>query len=205
MKELDKAPVSSARDLKLREAQKKIVVKESSIEKILERDTSNIPVEVSDKSKMMHTSNENMKQISFGNFDKTYLENVYTKDVVSCFDMLKDKKSPFYITSIDVKDSSTVLDYKETWTVKLVDENKKHHTIKVDLPKFYNNRFMLIGGNKYIILKQNMYNPLVKDTPDTVILTTNYNKITINRKDTKSTWRWKFAICWCAPAVWTWW
>ena len=187
MKELDKAPVSSARDLKLREAQKKIVVKESSIEKILERDTSNIPVEVSDKSKMMHTSNENMKQISFGNFDKTYLENVYTKDVVSCFDMLKDKKSPFYITSIDVKDSSTVLDYKETWTVKLVDENKKHHTIKVDLPKFYNNRFMLIGGNKYIILKQNMYNPLVKDTPDTVILTTNYNKITINRKDTKST------------------
>ena len=187
MKELDKAPVSSARDLKLREAQKKVVVKESSIEKILERDTSNIPLEVTDKSKVMHTSNENMKQIKFGNFDKTYLDSVYTKDVVNCFDMLKDKKSPFYITSMDVKDSSTVLDYKETWTVKLIDENKKHHTIKVDLPKFYNNRFMLIGGNKYIILKQNMYNPLVKDTPNTVILTTNYNKITIDRKDTKST------------------
>jgi hypothetical protein len=38
-----------------------------------------------------------------------------------------------------------------------------------------------------MILKQNFYNPLVKDTPDTVILTTNYNKVTIQRKDTKST------------------
>ena len=68
----------------------------------------------------------------------------------------------------------------------LTDENKKRHTLKVEMPKFYNNRFMLLGGNKYIILKQNMYNPLVKDTPDTVILTTNYNKITIDRKATKS-------------------
>ena len=90
MKELKKSPVSSARDLKLREAQKHIKVRESTIAEILERDSSNIPVEVSDKSAVMKTSNENMKQLTFANFDKTYLEQVYVKDIVNCFDMLQE-------------------------------------------------------------------------------------------------------------------
>ena len=180
------APINSARDAKLREAQKNIVVKNSTIEEIISRDASNVPIKSDDKSNVMHTSNKNMKTMKFTNFDKTYIDELYTKDILSCFDMLKDKDSPFYITNIDVKDTSTSLDLKETWTVSLVDENKKKHTIKVDIPKFQNDRFMFINGTKWIILKQNFYNPLVKDTPDTVILTTNYQKITIQRKATKS-------------------
>ena len=180
------SPVNSARDKKLREAQKNLIVKDSTIEEILMRDVTNIPIKTEDKSPVMKTSNKNMRTISFANFDKTYIEELYAKDIVACFDQLQDKNSPFYITGIDVKDTSTNMDLKETWTVHLVDENKKRHTIKVDIPKFYQNRFMLIGGNKYVILKQNFYNPLVKDTPNTVIITTNYNKITIQRKATKS-------------------
>lgn len=183
---LKTAPVSSARDKKLREAQKKVVVKTETIEEILQRDATNVPIEVSDKSAVMHTSNQNMHQVKFANFDKTYIDNLMAKDIVACFDMLKDQNPPFYITGIDIKDSSTIMDLKETWTVSLVDDMKKKHTIKVDIPKFQNDRFMLIDGTKYIILKQNFYNPLVKDTPDTVILTTNFNKVTIDRKATKS-------------------
>lgn len=186
MKDLKTAPVSSARDKKLRDAQRELIVKDSSIEEILMRDATNVPIKSENKSDVLKTSNRNMHNITFANFDKTYIDELYTKDIVACFDMLKDKNSPFYITGIEVKDTSTNMDLKETWTVHLVDENKKRHTIKVDIPKFYQNRFMLIGGNKYIILKQNFYNPLVKDTPNTVILTTNYNKITIQRKATKS-------------------
>lgn len=180
------APINSARDKKLREEQKKIVVKESTIEEILERDTTNVPIEVDDKSAVMHTSNKNMQTIKFANFEKTYLDKLYVPQLLACFDMLKDKGYPFYITNIDIKDTSDILNLKETWTVSLTDETKKRYTIKVDIPKFLNNRFMLLGGTKYIILKQNFYNPLVKDTPDSVIVTTNYNKITINRKATKS-------------------
>ena len=186
MKNLKTAPVNSARDKKLRDAQKDLIVKDSTIEEILMRDATNVPIQTEDKSAVLKTSNKNMKTVKFANFDKTYIEELYAKDIVACFDQLKDKNSPFYITGIEVKDTSTNMDLKETWTVHLVDENKKRHTIKVDIPKFYQNRFMLIGGNKYIILKQNFYNPLVKDTPNTVILTTNYNKITIQRKATKS-------------------
>lgn len=186
MKNLKSAPVNSARDQKLREEQKKLIVKNETIEEILMRDVTNIPIKSENKSAVLKTSNKNMHNVTFANFDKTYIEELYTKDVVACFDMLKDKNSPFHITGIEVKDTSTNMDLKETWTVHLVDENKKRHTIKVDLPKFYQNKFMLIGGNKYIILKQNFYNPLVKDTPNTVIITTNYNKVTIQRKATKS-------------------
>lgn len=187
LKNTRNSPVNSKRDEKLRNEQKKVVVKDETIEQILERDSSNVPVETEDKSKVMHTANENMKTIKFANFDKTYLDELYVKDLVSCFDMLKDKDSPFFITNIDIRDTSTNLDYKETWTVKLKDEVGKNHTIKVDIPKFQDDRFMLINGTRFIILKQNFYNPLVKDTPDTVIVTTNYNKITVTRKATKST------------------
>lgn len=180
------SPVNSARDAKLRESQKKVMVKESSIEEILSQDIENVPIETSDKSAVLHTSNKNMYNLKFVNFDKTYLDELMTKHLVACFDMLKDKDSPFYITSIEVHDSSDSLNLKETWVVKLVDEVKKNHTIRVDIPKFQNNKFMFIKGNRWIILKQNCYNPLVKDTPDVVIVTTNLNKITIERKSTKS-------------------
>lgn len=180
------APINSARDKKLREEQKKVTVKNSTIEQVLAREASQVPLKTTDKSKVMHTTNPNMQQMTFANFTKTYLDELYVKDLVACLDMLKDKESPFYITGIEVRDSSTNMDLKETWTVHLVDENKKRHTIKVDIPKFQNDRFMWINGTKWIILNQNLYNPLVKDTPDTIILTTNFNKITIRRKATKS-------------------
>lgn len=186
LKNIKTSPISSARDQKLREEQKKIVVKNETIEQILERDAINVPIKVEDKSEVMHTSNENMHKIKFNNFDKTYLDELYMKDIVACFDMLKDKESPFYITNIEIKDTSTSMNYQETWKVTLMDEVGKKHIIKVDIPKFQNDRFMFIDGTKYMILKQNFYNPLVKDTPDTVIITTNYFKITVDRKATKS-------------------
>lgn len=180
------APISSARDKKLRDAQKQIVVKTETIEQILSRDSSKVLIQSSDKSAVMHTSNENMKHMKFTNFDKTYIEELYAKDIISCFDMLKDLDPAFYITNIDVKDTSTVMDLKDTWTVSLTDSEKKKYTIKVDVPRFIYDRFMLIDGTRYVILKQNFYNPLVKDTPDTVIVTTNFFKITVDRKSTKS-------------------
>ena len=180
------APINSERDKKLREEQKKVVVRSETIEQILERDTNNVKIEEKDLSKSLHTTNQNLYKMKFANFEKTYLDNLFLKDLVSVFDALKDAESPFYITNIDIKDTSNTMDYKDTWTVSLKDETGTKHTIKVDIPKFIDNKFMRIQGTKYMILKQNFYNPLVKDTPDVVILTTNFNKITISRKSTKS-------------------
>ena len=179
------APVNSARDAKLREAQKKVVVKDSTIEEILAIESSNVPIITEDKSAALKTSNPNVKQITFANFDKTYIDELYTKDILACFDCLKDKSSPLYVKSVKIEDTSDVNTLRDTWTVVLEDETGNEHTFKVDIPKFYDNRFMRIGGNKWIILKQNFYNPLVKDTPDTVVITTN-RKTYVNRKATAS-------------------
>ena len=180
------SPINSARDAKMREEQKKVIIKDKTIEEILATESNNVPIKSEDKSKVMHTSNKNMQQITFANFDKTYIDELYMKDIVSCFDFLKDKEYPFYVTGVEVKDSSTSLDFKDTWSVHIKDELGKRTTIKVDIPKFQNDRFMLIQGNRYIILKQNFYNPIVKDTPDTAIITTNYNKVTVERASTRS-------------------
>lgn len=179
------SPINSARDQKLREEQKKIVVKNSTIEEILEKDADVVQISHSDHSKHMTTTNTNMKTSSFTNFDKTYLEKLYSKDILRCFTMLSEKSTPLFVTNIDVKDSSDALYYKETWTVSLVDENNKKHKIVVDIPKFYDNRFMWIKGNRKMILKQNLFLPVVKDTPDTVIITAS-KKVTLSRVDTQS-------------------
>jgi len=180
------APVNSERDRKMREQQKKVIVKNETIEDILNSDSSIVKIKEEDKSKVMHTTNQNMYKVKFSNFDKTYIDELYMQDIVSCFDMLKDQESPFYVTEVIVRDSSNNLNFKDTWTVMLRDEFNKKHKIEIDIPKFQDDRFMLLEGTRYIILKQNFYNPIVKDTPDTVIITTNYFKITLQRRSAKS-------------------
>lgn len=178
--------INSKRDQKLREKQKKVRVNNSTIDEILSREATNVKIEEVDKSKALKTANPNMKKIKFANFNKTYINELYDHDIVAVFDSLKDKEHPFYIQDIKVTDGSTPQNYVNTWHVKLVDENGNPSTITVDIPKFINDRFMLLNGNKNIILTQNFYNPLVKDTPNAVIITTNYNKITVERTSSKS-------------------
>lgn len=180
------SPVINARDEKLREAQKKVLIKNSSIGELLSREGSSVPLKEDDVSEVMHTLNTNVKHIKFANFDKTYIDELYTRDIVAVLDSLKDKSTPFYIQSIEIIDASTSLDLKETWKVKFKDETGKNHTFQVNIPKFHQDKFMWLGGNKKMILKQNFYNPLVKDTPDTVMLTTAHKKMSINRRETKS-------------------
>lgn len=185
LKSKKNSPINTARDEKLREEQKKIIVRDSTIEEILSMESSAIPIQTEDKSGSLKSLNPNIKNISFSNFDKTYIEELYNRDIIAIFNSLQDKSTPFYITSIDVQDSSTALDLKETWTIHLKDESNKSHRIVVDIPKFYQNKFMWLGGNKKMILKQNLFNPIVKDTPNSVIITS-YKKITITRRATKS-------------------
>ena len=113
---------------------------------------------------MMHTSNQNMKSVTYANFNKTYIDELYTKDLLACFNSLQDKDSPFYITGIDIKDNSDALNYIDTWSVHIVDENKKRSTIKVDIPKFQDNRFMYLEGTRWIIQMHINWNILLDNS-----------------------------------------
>ena len=143
-------------------------------------------IESKDVSKVINTTNPNMKHPTFTNFTKSYLEHAMTKDMVGIFDDLKDKSIPVYIRKIKVEDTSTALNAQETWTINLEDENGNRHTVSVDIPKFIDNKFLYLAGNKKCIKNQLFYLPLVKIDSHTVMIVTNYNKMTIQRIDSKT-------------------
>lgn len=183
---MPKSAASTARDKKLQKEQENIKVKGLTIKDIEKIQAEHIKIPVKDVSDNVKTTNKNMTKLTFHDFEKTYNEKLMSKDIVNSILALNNKSIPMYIRDIKIKDTSDELNYKDTYTILLEDANRKRHTIKVDLPKFLENKFLYIGGNKKIIKKQNLLYPVVKTGPDVVQLTTNYNKMFIYRVGTKS-------------------
>ena len=170
----------------LREKQKDIMVKGMSVKQLSKINPKERKIKETNISKSMHTSNPNMKEIRFQNFNESYEKEVMPKDMIGVFEELNNKSIKMFIRDIKVEDTSDVLNYKETWTVSLEDENRTRHTIKVDIPKFYDKNFLWLGGNKKVIKNQMFFLPVVKISNDTVMIVTNYNKMSINRVNPKT-------------------
>ena len=185
-KKVTKSTASTARDELLRQKQEDITVKNMTVRELKRINASNIDIPTKDISSAVKTTNENMKNIRFNQFNETYIENVMTKDITNAIMSLNDKSLPIYVRNITVKDTSDELNYIDTYTIELEDANRQRSTIKVDIPKFIDNKFMWLGGNKKLILNQNFLLPVVKTNPDTVQIVTNYNKMFIQRDDVKS-------------------
>ena len=178
-----KSQRSTARDELLRKSQEDIQVNGMTVRDLAKINPKERAIEKTDISKSLTTINSNMKEIRFNNFNKSYVDNVMTKDMVGVFQELNDKSIKMFIRDIKVEDTSDPLNYKETWTVLLEDENRTRHTIKFDIPKFVDKNFLWIGGNSKSIKNQQFFLPLVKISSDTVMLVTNYNKMSIKRVD----------------------
>ena len=182
-----KSQRSSARDEILRQRQKDVVVRNTTIGELAKINPKETEIKKNNVYNAMQTTNPNMKDIQFQNFNESYCENVMDKDIVGVFENLNKASSiKMYIRDIKVEDTSDVLNYKETWTVHLEDENRLRHTIKVDIPKFYDKNFLWLSGNKKVIKNQMFFLPVVKISGDTVMIVTNYNKLTIKREDSKT-------------------
>jgi hypothetical protein len=183
---IPQSSASTARDKELKKAQENIKVGNMSIKEINKIQSSHINIPVKDVSNSVRTSNKNMTKIKFDNFEKTYNEKLMPKDITNAILALNNKSIPMYVRDIQIKDTSDELNYKDTYTIYLEDANRKRHTIKVDMPKFIEDKFLYIGGNRKLIKKQNLLYPVVKTSADIVQLTTNYNKMFIQRVGTKS-------------------
>lgn len=177
---------STARDQQLREEQKNLKFRNTTLSDLAKIDPKETEIEEVDISNTITTSNPNMKKIKFQNFNKSYVDKLMDKDIVGVFESLNEASIGMFIRSIDVEETSNVLNYKETWTVHLEDENRQRHTIKVDIPKFYDKNFLWLSGNKKIIKNQDFFLPVVKISNDTVMIVTNYNKMSIQRVDNRS-------------------
>ena len=127
---------------------------------------------------------ESIKGSTLVDFEKSYLDNTMEYDIINtikCFSGT-DKSIGMHIVEATKLDTSDQLTHKHTYTFKLIDDKDKRHTIKVDIPKVDQDGFLMIGGNRKILKKQLTLLPVVKCKPDTVMISSNYNKCFIYRQ-----------------------
>lgn len=177
----------SLKQQQLLEQQKKINVRsEKTIEEEEKIIPGNIEVPTTDHSESLHIHNEDMSKSRYENYRKTYMEHGFDSDMVKAFTSLNTKDNAFYITDIKITDNSDSMNYLELWEVTVMDQYGVKSTIKIDIPKIYDNKYFLLGGNLKTLENQNVPLPIIKTGPNRVIITTNYNKIFMERYDTKS-------------------
>ena len=171
----------SKRDEMLREKQKDIVVGKTKLSDIYSKKYNETPIPVNDLSNKLNTLNKDICKVHFSNFQDTYNQELYEKDILSIADALQNKSVPVYIREATVEDTSDSMNAKVTYTFKLEDSNRGRHTLKFDVPKFIEGKYMYLNGHKKEFNYQRFLKPLVKTGPDTVQVCTNYNKIFMYR------------------------
>lgn len=179
-----KSAASLKRDEMLRERQMKLKMNGKSIGELVVEipEPPSIP-EVKIESNT--TDNEELKNIKFYNFEKAYIDECFDRDMARALTCFNDKGINVNVTDIKVEDTSTEMNYQDTYTVEFEDENRKRHSIKVNIPKLVDDKFLIINGKKRVIEKQLVGLPVIKTGPDEVQIVTNYNKLWISRKGTR--------------------
>ena len=179
-----KSEASLKRDALLRERQMKIKMHGKPIgELVVEMPDPPVIPEV--KIETQTTDNEELKNVKFYNFEKAYIDECYDRDMARALTCFNDKGINVNVTDIKVEDTSTEMVYQDTYTVEFEDENRKRHSIKVNIPKLVDDKFLIINGKKRVIEKQLVGLPVIKTGPDEVQIVTNYNKLWISRVGTR--------------------
>lgn len=180
-----KPKAASKRDEELRKRQMELKLENMTLKQIIEKSTKEVKIEAVDVSSKVSTTNSNITQIKFPNIDKAYNEELAQKDLVNIILDLNNKEIPIFVRSIKKEDSSDLLNYKDTYRIELEDANRVRHTLTFDVPKFIDDKFLYLGGNRKMLVHQQMMLPIAKTNPDTVQTCTNYNKIFVTRYGTK--------------------
>lgn len=137
------------------------------------------PLQSTDLSSKVETIDDEWANLKKPNFEADY--NI-DADIMKCLHSLSQNKDvPMSVIDVSVEDRSTSEDSILTYTVHLEDSLGKRHTLRFDMPKIINKRFLRLRGNDKIIPGQLINLPIIKTDEDTVQVVSNYNKIFITR------------------------
>lgn len=141
--------------------------------------TEDTPLQSTDLSSKVETIDDEWANLKKPNFEADY--NI-DADIMKCLHSLSQNKDiPMSVIDVTVEDRSTSEDSILTYTVHLEDSLGKRHTLRFDIPKIINKRFLRLRGNDKIIPGQLINLPIIKTDEDTVQVVSNYNKIFITR------------------------
>ena len=182
----DSIKLSASRLNRINKAQDALMnkkIKNTSVKDLI--NNSNKPAELPETSLPIETITDEWKHLKLVNFEKTYDLDA---DIVRCLNSLSDtnKETPVSILDIDIKDTSTSEDSIYTYTVKCEGYDGKRFTLKFDIPKFRDYRYMRLRGNEKIFTAELPLIPISKTDPDVVQIASLYNKIFISTYNTSS-------------------
>lgn len=130
--------------------------------------------------------NEEVKHNTVLDFDNSYAEKQLKKDIINTITAFNDDEDiKLFVKNIRSENTSDAFTKKMTYHIEFEDELKRRHTVNINYPILKDNKFLLINGGKKLLLKQLMLLPIVKTKPDTVQISTNYNKLFITRFGSK--------------------
>lgn len=151
-------------------------VKGKSVQELLDQSVINTPLPKIELN--IDSINEEWKDLEGANFEKAY---DLDEDIYSILYSIKDKSYPVSILDVKKDDTSTSEDHIYTYTVNCEDSFGSRFTLKFDMPKFRNDRFMKLKGNEKTLNGQLLLLPIIKTDEDTVQIVTSYKKIFIRR------------------------
>ena len=177
--------ITSARELKIRENLGKIKLNDLSFNTITS--ITDTPLPKASVPKNISTTNTGARKgIPFARVDTEYEDKLLDRDIVSTFMQLSKLPDGFYVTDVKVTDVSDSTSFVHNWRVTLKSrQTDRTSNINIRIPVVKNGRFY-IDGIWYNIGKQDFPIPILKIDGKHVMLTSNYNKISVTRYDTKS-------------------
>lgn len=176
---------SSAREQKIREMVGKVKLNNVTFDTLTSITDTPLPKPVK-VSRITTTNMGVLEGTSFTHIAEEYENKLLDRDIVATFKNFSKLPGGFYVTNVEVTDISTVTSLMNNWKVTLKNKsNDRQSIINIRVPKVINGRFYN-NGIWYNIGKQDFPIPILKINKKTVMLTSNYNKITCTRYDTRS-------------------
>ena len=177
--------ITSARELKIRENLGKIKLNNVSFNTITSITDTPLPKAIVPNN--ISTINVGARKgTGFAKIESEYEDKLMDRDIVATFMQLSKLPDGFYVTDVKVTDVSDATSHVHNWRVTLKSrQTDRTSNINIRVPVVKNGRFYL-NGITYNIGKQDFPIPILKIDPKTVMLTSNYNKITVSRYDTRS-------------------
>jgi len=129
---------------------------------------------------------ERVKSSTLSNLDEEYNKKQAMKDlkaIVSSFS--ESVYLPLTVDSFSMNDGSDDFNQINTVSIRYKTDEGRSLSFSLDLPKIVDKRYFYLGGNKKVLTKQLFRLPIVKTKPDRVEITTNFNKVTIERTNGK--------------------
>jgi hypothetical protein len=129
---------------------------------------------------------ERIKSSTLSNMDEEYNKKQASKDLKAIISSFSESSYlPMTVENVRMEDTSDDFKQVNTIYVKYKTDEGKSLSFALDIPKIVDKRYFFLSGNKKVLTKQLFRLPIVKTKVDRVEITTNLNKITIERTNGK--------------------